>query len=149
MADPEHELPNVEYAGFWKRVAAYLVDGFILAIVMYPIGIALKIPMETGFNAGPQSPEEAIFSLFGVALTWLYFSIMESSSKQATLGKMLLRIYISDKNGKKVSFARATGRHFGKIISGIILGIGYLMAGWTKRKQALHDIMAKTLVLRQ
>ncbi len=86
--------------------------------------------------------------LIGVVLTWLYCAMMESSSKQATLGKMAVGIRVTDVRGQRISFGRATGRHFGKIISALSLFIGYMMAGWTQRKQALHDMMADTLVVR-
>ena len=72
---------------------------------------------------------------------------MESSSKQATLGKLALGIVVTDLNGNRISFGRATGRYFGKIVSGMIFAIGYIMAGITERKQALHDIMASCLVV--
>ncbi len=72
---------------------------------------------------------------------------MESSSKQATLGKMALGIIVTDVNGERIGFGRATGRFFGKIVSGMIFYIGYIMAGFTDRKQALHDMMAGTLVV--
>ena len=81
------------------------------------------------------------------AAQWLYFALMESSSKQATLGKMALGIIVTDLNGNRLSFGRATGRYFGKIISGAILMIGYIMAGFTEKKQALHDIIAGCLVV--
>jgi uncharacterized RDD family membrane protein YckC len=78
---------------------------------------------------------------------WLYYALMESSSKQATLGKLALGIVVTDLGGNRVSFGRATGRYFGKIVSGMIMCIGYIMAGFTERKQALHDIMASCLVV--
>jgi uncharacterized RDD family membrane protein YckC len=74
---------------------------------------------------------------------------MESSTWQATLGKKILGLKVTDLAGNRISFARASGRFFGKILSGMILGIGFLMAGFTARKQALHDILAGCLVLRQ
>lgn len=80
--------------------------------------------------------------------SWLYFSIMESSKAQATIGKMALSLKVTDMEGNRISFGRATGRFFGKFISEIILMIGFMMAGWTEKKQALHDMMADTLVIR-
>lgn len=80
-------------------------------------------------------------------LWWLYFALMESSSKQATLGKMLLGIIVTDLNNNRISFGKASGRYWGKLISIIILGIGFIMAGTTSKKQALHDKMAGTLVI--
>ena len=73
---------------------------------------------------------------------------MESSSRQATVGKMALGLKVTDLEGRRISFARASGRHFAKYISGMILLIGYIMAGFTERKQALHDMIAGTLVQR-
>jgi len=85
--------------------------------------------------------------LAGFAVWWLYYALMESSGRQATLGKMALGIKVVDRQGGRISFARATGRYFAKILSGLILMIGYLMAGFTSRKQALHDMVAGCLVV--
>jgi uncharacterized RDD family membrane protein YckC len=90
---------------------------------------------------------EVIGNLLGITLNWLYFALMESSSKQATPGKMAIRIAVTDLRGNRISFGRATGRHFGKIISIFTFFIGFLMAGFTKRKQALHDMMAGCLII--
>ena len=72
---------------------------------------------------------------------------MESSQKQATLGKIIVGIKVTDLEGNRISFAKASGRHFGKYISAFILCIGYIMAGFTEKKQALHDILASCLVI--
>ncbi len=85
----------------------------------------------------------AIFLL----IRWLYFAIMESSSYQATFGKQLLDIKVTDMEGKRISFWRATIRYFAKILSGMIFYLGYLMIGFTEKKQGLHDIIAGTLVV--
>jgi uncharacterized RDD family membrane protein YckC len=79
----------------------------------------------------------------------LAFALQESSEYQCTLGKRVLKIYVTDLEGRRISFGQATGRHFGKIVSAIILGIGYIMAGFTEKKQGLHDMMAGTLVKRR
>ena len=75
-------------------------------------------------------------------------SSMESSRRQATLGKMALGIRVTDLDGRRVSFARASGRWFGKILSSLIFGIGYLMVAFTEKKQGLHDMIAGTRVMR-
>ena len=80
---------------------------------------------------------------------WLYFALMESSRFQGTLGKMAVQIKVTDLEGNRLTFGRATGRHFGKIVSGLTLGIGYIMAAFTEKKQGLHDIMAGCLVVRK
>ena len=95
----------------------------------------------------------AVAGFTGVGLSlcasWLYFALMESSEMQATVGKMALGLYVTDLEGRRVSFGKATARFFGKILSTMTLGIGYIMAGFTVRKQALHDLIAGCLVLRK
>jgi uncharacterized RDD family membrane protein YckC len=83
----------------------------------------------------------------GIIFTWLYYALMESSSYQGTVGKMVLGIKVTDLNGNRIGFGRATGRHFGKIISGLILCVGYIMVAFTQKRQGLHDIMAGCLVV--
>jgi uncharacterized RDD family membrane protein YckC len=81
-------------------------------------------------------------------LNWLYFSLLESSPKQATVGKLALGIVVTDLKGNKISFARASARYWSKFVSTAIIGIGFIMAGFTSKKQALHDIIAETLVIK-
>jgi uncharacterized RDD family membrane protein YckC len=88
--------------------------------------------------------------LVGLVGGWLYHALLESSEWQATAGKKALGLAVTDLAGHRISFARASGRHFGKIISGLIpLGIGYILAGLTEKKQAIHDMLASCLVLRK
>lgn len=140
---PCYEGGRYNYAGFWKRFAAALLDGFILTIG----GSILAACIIPSVIAEGDPSSERFVLLIPIIVIWLYYSLMESSSKQATLGKLAVGIYVADSEGNRISFCRATGRHFGKIISGIILSIGYIMAGFTEKKQALHDIMADCLVL--
>ena len=121
----------VTYAGFWKRFGAIIIDGLI-------VGAATCILFVVSWG---------LFSPVLIVTGWLYFALMESSAKQATLGKMALGIVVTDMGGKRLSFGRATGRFFGRIISGLILGIGYLMIAFTEKKQGLHDMIANTLVI--
>jgi uncharacterized RDD family membrane protein YckC len=125
--------PEFRYGGFWIRFAAYFIDSLLLGIVSVVLRLLL------GHIAG---------SLVAFVATWLYFAGMESSSTQATLGKMACGLRVTTDTGQRLSFARATGRFFAKLISAIILYIGFMMAGWTRRKQALHDMIASTLVVR-
>jgi uncharacterized RDD family membrane protein YckC len=86
----------------------------------------------------------------GIVLEWLYYALMETSKFQGTLGKMALGLIVTDLNGQPINFGRATGRNFGNLISRYFtLYIGFMMAGWTQQKQALHDMMAGCLVLRK
>jgi uncharacterized RDD family membrane protein YckC len=85
-----------------------------------------------------------------IAAVWLYYALFESSTWQATPGKKVLGLFVTDLNGNRISFAHASGRFFAKLISGLIpFGIGYMMAGFTAKKQALHDLIAGCLVLRK
>jgi uncharacterized RDD family membrane protein YckC len=131
------------YAGFWRRVAAWILDLLILGIVTVPLNLAF------GDGAGSDrmaySPEAQSIS---TALGWLYFALMESSARQATLGKMALGIRVTDLYGSRIGFGKATGRYFAKILSFLILLIGLLMVAFTQRKQGLHDMLAGTLVMR-
>ena len=140
----------MEYAGFWRRFAAFGVDAIMLGTfqTIATIAMVAMIPVA-------EVSEEAavgyaiVFNLMLFIAMWLYFALMESSSIQATVGKMLIGIVVSDMAGNRISFRRASGRYFAKIPSWILLGIGFYMAGFTERKQALHDIMASCLVIRK
>jgi uncharacterized RDD family membrane protein YckC len=141
----------VQYGGFWIRVVAAIVDAIILRVVVAPVSFIFGGLGMAGMMGGlPHRGLEMlgggvtiILLIFG---SWLYEAFMESSSYQATLGKMIFGMKVTDLNGNRISFERATGRHFAKWLSGMILGIGYLMVGFTARKQGLHDILAGTLV---
>ena len=142
-----------EYAGFWLRFCAAFVDGIILWI---PFAI-LQTLFAPNLRALPPGtpPPASYFAVLGalnlvqILAYWLYFALQESSSYQATLGKRAVGILVTDINGQRLTFARATGRHFGKIVSALICWIGFIMAAFTQQKQALHDIMASTLVVRK
>lgn len=82
-----------------------------------------------------------------LATVWLYYALLESSSRQATIGKMALGLIVIDEEGERITFARATGRHFAKILSTLVFFVGYLMVAFTQRKQGLHDLIAGTLVI--
>jgi uncharacterized RDD family membrane protein YckC len=148
--------PPPMYAGFWLRFVAWLLDAILLGLVNFVLGVFIGIGGSPLF--GGHHNNGAPFTQIGMALSgnvvsiltgWLYFSLMETSLFQATLGKMALSLVVTDLSGQPITFGRATGRYFGKIISGFTILIGYMMAGWTQQKQALHDIMAGCLVLRK
>jgi uncharacterized RDD family membrane protein YckC len=130
---------TLTYAGFWIRVGAYFID----AIILWAIQMVLAFSVFGGYSfTVPNYPLTIVSALVGI----LYFTVMESSTKQATLGKMAVGIKVGDANGGKISFANALGRYFSKIISAIILCIGFMMVGWDDRKQGLHDKIANTFV---
>lgn len=140
----------VPYGGFWWRVLAYLIDFVILYIAMTVVLMVFGLGMTTtmALEQNPSAEFGLIMTTTGISLVmnWLYFAALESSPWQGTVGKMAVGLVVTDVNGNRITFLRATGRYFAKILSGMILGIGYLMVGFTERKQGLHDIVASTLI---
>ena len=143
------------YGGFWRRLLAYFIDGILVyivatgaaAVVGYLLGVQLGVIGR--WRGGVRPGADALRFLLVSVISWLYWAGLESSQKQATLGKMALGLKVTDMRGEPISFGRATGRYFGKYLSALILCIGFLMIGWTAKKQALHDLMAGTLVLKR
>jgi len=147
------------YGGFWIRVVAAIVDGILVRIVVHPVaaifgvgGLAAGGLGLHGLRHGAGLPllifGSGVLAVLTIGASWLYEALMLSSSYQATLGKMIFGMKVTDLRGNRLSFAHATGRHFAKWISSLILGIGYIMVGFTERKQGLHDMIAGTLVRR-
>ena len=130
---------KLDYAGFWIRVGAVIIDAVILQV----INVALAfIIVGTYDMLAPSVSVQILSAVLGV----LYYVGMESSSRQATLGKMAVGIKVGKANGERISFLNATGRYFAKIISVIILFIGYIMVAFDSKKQGLHDKLANTYV---
>jgi uncharacterized RDD family membrane protein YckC len=157
-------VTRVEYAGFWLRFLALLIDNVVMGLgvvlVLIPLIFLTGLRGYLGeFHPDEEMNDAGAFMLVGfvfllatasLVVTWLYHALMESSEWQATVGKKALGLVVTDIAGQRVSFGRATGRHFGKIITNMIPAfIGYIMAGFTEKKQALHDMMAGCLVLRR
>ena len=147
-------VTGVRYGGFWIRLVAAIIDSIILRVVVAPVGIifgglGLAGGMMTGIpHIGLHLLGGGVTVIFLIFGSWLYEAFMESSSYQATLGKMVFGMKVTDLNGNRISFERATGRHFAKWLSAMIFFIGYIMIGFTERKQGLHDLLAGTLVRR-
>jgi uncharacterized RDD family membrane protein YckC len=157
VLEPRRLPVNVAYAGFWLRFVAWIIDAIVLGV----LSGALLVPFG-GFrlhhllSGHPISPDE-FFGGGGVAhgwfvvqiLHWIYYALLESSVWQATLGKKALGLEVTDIYGQRVSFGRATGRFAARYLSVMTLGIGFILAGITAKKQALHDMIAGTLVIRK
>lgn len=150
----------VRYAGFWRRFVAYMIDQIIMSIVAFMVFLPALALLGIGIGAGMMDEDASAMGfiiaviaayltaiLVIVILEWLYYALMESSNKQATLGKLALGIIVTDLEGRRITFGRASGRYFGKILSGLIFSIGFLMAAFTEKKQALHDMIASCLVV--
>ena len=121
------------YGGFWERFGASFIDGLVLLIP----NLIFSFVIGPGFG-----------NILSILTGWLYFALQESGNSQATIGKKALGLKVVNAEGQRISFGQASGRHFGKIISTIILFIGYLMMIWDEKKQTLHDKMANTYVVK-
>ena len=126
------------YAGFWIRLLAYILDAIVLGAITYPL-----VRVLSSMGIGDSSS-----NILSIAISWMYFAVFESSEWMASPGKKVLGLIVTDEQGMKISIGRATRRYLAKIVSGLILGIGFIMIAFTARKQGLHDKIFHTLVLR-
>ena len=157
---------NRNYAGFWLRFVAVIIDGLLLGAVQFiaimPILGIMGIGLPTDIQSLESADETNVIPMFSqmmamagvtqivfLTIQTLYFSFMESSKYQASIGKMVLGLKVTDVNGNPLDFTKALVRNLCKIISSMILLIGYLMAAFTEKKQALHDMIASTLVVKK
>ena len=143
---------TIVYAGFWLRLVAALLDAAAMLMPFFFLSFVAIVLIK--FGSARTGYEPGVIFLVALPIiiivgTWLYFAIMESSAWQATLGKKLMGLYVTDLHGQPLTLGRATGRTLTKYLSTTTAGIGYLMCGFTARKQALHDVVAKCLVLRR
>ena len=142
----------MNYANVWKRFLAGLIDSIILSI-FNSIIISVISKIFVSGTAGEETSGVILAVVINwvifIIISWLYYAIQESSPRQATIGKQAMGLVVTDMNGEKISFVKATIRNFAKIISAIILYIGYFMAFFTEKKQGLHDMMAGTLILQK
>ena len=144
---------EVVYAGFWKRVAANFIDSVVIGLVGGIIGamiggvLGAALGMNGGLGGGGFVAIQLITNLVSIVITAGYYAWFHSSTNRATLGKMAIGIKVVRSDGEAISFLRGVGRYFGFLLSSLILGIGLLMAAFTERKQALHDMLCDTLVV--
>lgn len=138
---------DVEYAGFWRRVMAFAIDLTIACLVVFAFAIILPILLGPRIGVPGGGVIVASFAFVCLIVTWLYWALMESSSKQSTAGKALLGMVVTDVEGRRLSFAKATVRYFGKMASALIVLAGFTMIGFTARKQGLHDMITGSLVV--
>jgi uncharacterized RDD family membrane protein YckC len=154
-ADAE-SLAAPRYGEFWERLVAFLlVDTPISCLLYYPVAWGLGYGLWYGMlwmsvpDHSMERIQDAFYCGVGVVVDWLYFAVLESSAAQATVGKRLFRLAVVDKRGERISFMRATGRHFGKLLSAIPLGLGFVRIMRSPTKQAPHDDLASTYVVKR
>ena len=124
------------YAGFWIRLLAYIIDAVILGAITFPL---VQVLQSMGIA-------ENSTNVLSIAISWMYFAVFESSGWMGSPGKKALGLIVTDEQGMRLSVGRATRRYFAKILSGLLLGIGFFMIAFTARKQGLHDKIFHTLV---
>lgn len=129
------------YAGFWRRLGAYLIDAVVVSAGAFAVMIAAFVL--------PKDLRPLLSLIVILVGQWLYFAFMWSSQAQATFGKQALGIKIADLDGNRIGFGRASGRYFAQIVTALTFGVGYAMIVFTRRRQSLHDVMAGTVVVRQ
>jgi len=131
-----------------------MIDRILLSLVITPFALVFFLPLMRSairgeMDDGPPAwffTALPLFFLVAVTLQWLYDALLTSSTWQATVGKRVVKLKVTDMEGNRISFGRATGRFFAKILSGMMCNIGFIMAAFTERKQALHDMISGTLV---
>ena len=135
------------YAGFWKRVIAYLIDAFIIAFPVTMIfGTVIPEVLKTE-NLEVTSVTVSMPQVIMLVASWVYFAGLESSAWQATVGKKLLGMQVTDTSGERINFIKATVRYLSKFLSSFFLMIGFIMVAFTAKKQGLHDFIAGTVVI--
>ena len=139
-------LDVVHYANFGERLGAYIMDYIFVSLIMM---VLLAFTEYTLNDFVYRMDERYSINVGYLVVGWLYASILESSKKQATWGKQMMKIKVTDLNGEKISYTRAVFRDLGKLLSGIIIFLGFFMMTWTKKKQALHDLMSGCLVIKK
>lgn len=155
---------NTNYAGFWKRFLAFVIDAILIGcvrwIVIGPLLLSMGIGVASEIQSLDADDPSSMVPILGTILAmasisavisgviWvLYYAFMESSKFQASVGKLALGVIVTDMSGNKLDFQKAFVRNICKIISSTIFCIGYIMAAFTDKKQALHDMIASTLVV--
>lgn len=149
------QVPNntvqLRYSGFWVRGAAHIIDGLVLTIIsmiiIMPLGFLIGFTSAMSESKFMEFMGQVIMTIIGFAISWAYYIFM-THKFQATLGKMAVGAKVLDANGQRLSLGKIVLREtIGKFVSGMIMGIGYLMVAFTSKKQGLHDMMAGSVVV--
>jgi uncharacterized RDD family membrane protein YckC/ribosomal protein L40E len=143
------KTPDRIFAGFWARLGAAIIDGMLVGIVVMIVGTLAAFALFVPSSASAQSVSSTMFStslVIGSFISWIYYAYLESSPGQATLGKRVIGTKVTDLEGRRISFKRASARWLAKFLSIATLGLGFLLIGFTEKKQGLHDKVAGTLV---
>jgi len=140
---------SFRYAGFWLRLVAAAIDGALLLIAVWLLGLVFSVDITSPVHDGADFLSFRLFELAAIFSAWMYFAVMESATPQATVGKLFMGIYVTDIEGECLTFPQASMRYWAKYLSAFTFLIGFLIVAFTRRKQALHDKVVKSLVLKR
>lgn len=146
---------NMNYSPFWSRLASYLIDGLIISAIISVLGslgvfslIGISFDPSTLSDPNHSMANNSGYMVITLIISTLYYAILQSSKWQATVGKKLMNNKVTNLNGERISFFTAVIRHLSMIFLSSIMMIGYVMYFFTKKKQTLHDLIAKTVVVK-
>ncbi len=146
VEDIAEDQGDMEYAGFWVRYAAAMLDTLVACILVAPVALLFAAAGRSPMSGGT----DIAYSIVATIVSWLYLGLGESGQHCATPGKRAFGLQVLGADfGDRISFARASGRFAARYLSLLLLLIGYLMQPFTRRKQALHDLLAATVVIVQ
>jgi len=140
---------SFRYAGFWLRLVAAVIDAGLLLILVWLLSLAFGVNITSPVHEGTDFLNFRLFELSALFSAWLYFAVMESAVPQATVGKLFMGIYVTDMEGERLLFSRASIRYWLKYVTIFTFFIGFVMAAFNRQKQALHDKFVKSLVLKR
>ena len=143
---PAAVVEQVSYAGFWRRFWALLIDVIVTYFPIATVRVLLGLPASGSFD--PLQPAAWWAALFEMGIDWLYAAFLISSPWRATLGQAVMDLHVTDLNGDRITFGRASARYFAQVLNLVTLGFGVLMQVFTARRQALHDLVSGTVVVR-
>jgi len=143
---PAAVIEQVSYAGFWRRFWAVLIDVIVTYFPIATVRVLLGLPVSGSFD--PTVPAAWWSGAFEMVIDWLYAALLISSPWRATLGQAVMDLHVTDLNGDRISFGRATARYLAQILNLLTLGFGILMQVFSPRRQALHDLVSGTVVVR-
>lgn len=151
MYDQNQSEGTYQYAAPIKRFAAQVIDSIVLTAAFVPVNLIISAITIAAMQGKDPEQIQIVANLlyFAIALPagWLYYALMESSPKSATVGKMALGLMVLDTDGYPITFGQASGRYFGKFLSALPCYAGFIAAFFNEKKQTWHDSMANTVVV--
>lgn len=156
VSNPSPPINHGAHPGFWLRLIAHVIDSLLVQVVVFIAAIVFGFGVGLAMVASGIANKDVlggIGTVVGVAIgflaSWLYYAVFESSPKQGTPGKLACGFVVTDMNGNRISFGKATARYFAMILSAMTLGVGFIMCAFTEKKQCLHDVIAGCLMYKK